>query len=451
MTPITDPQPALARLVGADTVVPCVGGPAQRYANLDSAASTPVLAAVWDAIETFIPWYSSVHRGSGLKSQVSTDAFEGARDTVAEFVGARADDAVVFVRNTTEAINLLSAALPDGTCVLASAVEHHSNLLPWRRHRLRLLPVTRSPGELLDAHERALRSARPRIDLVAVTGASNVTGEVWPIAELAELAHRHGAQLFVDAAQLAPHRPVDMTGTGIDLLALSGHKLYAPFGAGALVGDARRLRDRAPLLHGGGAIDLVTPEEVIWADAPQRHEAGSPNVVGTVALAAACRALIELGMDAVAAHERVLSERLWSALRGIPGLRQLKLWPDDADRVGIATFNLDGYRHPLLAAVLSAEHAIGVRHGCFCAHLLMARLLGVPDDELARLGGELRAGRRPALPGAVRASLGVGTTSDDVDRLIAALHEIAAAGPRSRYVHRPELDEYHPHPQALAH
>ena len=302
------------RLVGADTVVPCVDGRSRRYVNLDYAASTPVMAAVWDAVEAFVPWYSSVHRGSGLKSQVSTAAFEDARGTVAEFVGGRADDAVVFVRNTTEAINVLSAALPAGTRVLSSAVEHHSNLLPWRRHDLRLLPFTGSADELLDACERALRAARPRIDLVAVTGASNVTGEVWPVAGLAELAHAHGAQLFVDAAQLAPHRRIDMAAAGIDFLALSGHKLYAPFGAGALVGDARRAARERPLLQGGGAIELVTLDDVIWADAPERHEAGSPNVVGVVALAAACRALLDLGMEAVAAHERALSARLWSAL-----------------------------------------------------------------------------------------------------------------------------------------
>jgi selenocysteine lyase/cysteine desulfurase len=219
------------------------------------------------------------------------------------------------------------------------------------------------------------------------------------------------------------------------------------FGAGALVGDARRLCERAPLLHGGGAIELVTADDVIWADAPQRHEAGSPNVVGTVALGAACRALLDLGMEAVATHERTLSNHLWSALRGIPGLRRLTLWPDDADRVGIATFNLDGYRHPLLAAILSAEHAIGVRHGCFCAHPLMTQLLGIPDEELARLAAELRAGRRPPLPGAVRASLGVGTTVDDIDRLLDALHEIATTAPRSHYLHRAGLDEYHPAPR----
>jgi selenocysteine lyase/cysteine desulfurase len=436
----------MAGLIGADTVVPCLDGLSRRYVNLDYAASTPVMEAVWDAVEAFLPWYSSVHRGSGVKSQISTAAYEDARDTVAHFVGARVDDAVVFVRNTTEAINVLSAVLAPGTRVLSSPVEHHSNMLPWRRHDLRQLPFTRSPDELLDACERALRSARPRIDLVAVTGASNVTGEVWPVAELAQLAHAHGARLFVDAAQLAPHRPVDMAGAGIDFLALSGHKLYAPFGAGALVGDRRRLGDGEPLLHGGGAIELVTPDDVIWADPPERHEAGSPNVVGAVALAAACRALLELGMETVAACERGLASYLWSSLADVPGLRRLTLWPEAVDRVGVATFNLEGYRHPLVAAILSAEHAIGVRHGCFCAHPLMARLLGVPDAEFDRLAGELRAGGRPALPGAVRASIGLGTTGHDIDRLVDALREIAATGPRSRYLHEARRDEYQPEP-----
>jgi len=438
---------APVRLIGAHTAVPCLDGLARRYVNLDYAASTPVMADVWDAVERFLPWYSSVHRGSGLKSQVSTDAFEEARDTVARFVGGHADDVVVFVRNTTEAINVLAAALPPGTRVLSSAVEHHSNMLPWRRHDLRLIGFTGSADELLDACGRALRAAHPRIDLVAVTGASNVTGEVWPVEELADLAHRHGARLFVDAAQLAPHRPMDMARAGIDFLALSGHKLYAPFGAGALVGNKRALGEGEPLLHGGGAIELVTLDDVAWADAPARYEAGSPNVVGAVALAAACRALLDLGMDVVGRHERALSERLWGALSAVPGLRRLTLWPDAVDRVGVATFDLEGYRHPLLAAILSAEHAIGVRHGCFCAHPLIARLLGIPDAEFDRLAAELKAGRRPALPGAVRASIGLGSTPEDIDRLVDALHEIACTGPRSRYRHVADLDEYLPEPE----
>jgi selenocysteine lyase/cysteine desulfurase len=431
------------RLLGADIEVPCVDGVARRYVNLDYAASTPVLAEVWDAVEAFVPWYSSVHRGSGLKSQVATAAFEGVREVVARFVGARPDDRVVFARNTTEAVNVLAAALPAGTRILSSAVEHHSNMLPWRRHELQTLPFSQSPEELCDLFERALRAARPRIQLVAVTGASNVTGEVWPIAELAEIAHRHGAELFVDAAQLAPHRRIDMAATGIDYLALSGHKLYAPFGAGALIGSGPRLAAGDPLLHGGGAIKWVTLDDVVWADAPERYEAGSPNVVGVVALGAACERLLELGMDTVAEHERGLSRLLRKGLATVPGLRTLTLWsPASADRVGVATFNLAHYPHPLVAAALSAEHGIGVRNGCFCAQPLIARLLGIPGGDIDDLVADLRAGRCPPLPGGVRASIGLGTTAEDIQRLVDALQRIARHGPDARYSYRPAFDEY---------
>jgi len=432
----------LPSLIGDDVEVPCVDGRLERYVNFDYAASTPVMADVWAAVETFVPWYSSVHRGTGVKSQVSTAAFEDARDDVKAFVGAGAEHEVVLVRNTTEAINVLAAALPAGSRVLSTPVEHHANMLPWRRHDVRLLPFTRSPEELLDACRRALREAPA--DLLAVTGASNVTGEIWPLAELAEIAHAHGTELFVDAAQLAAHHPIDMTGSGIDHLALSGHKLYAPFGAGALVARGRRLRDGAPLLHGGGAIKFVTVDEVVWADGPERHEAGSPNVVGVVALAAACRKLRECGMEAVAAHEQVLARRLWAALEKIPGLRTLRLWPPAAARVGLAAFTLEGHPHARLAAILSAEHAIGVRHGCFCAHPLISELLGLPDGEVARLGGQLRAGLHPPLPGAVRASMGLGTTPADIDRLSAALRAIAGSGPSWSYRYVTEYDEYEP-------
>ncbi len=283
----------LPALIGADTMVPCVDGEPRRYVNFDYAASTPAMAVVWEAVQAFVPWYGSVHRGAGAKSRVATAAFEGARAAVAEFAGAREHDDVVFVRNTTEAINVLAASLPANTRVLSTMAEHHANMLPWRRHDVSLLPFTSSAEELLEACERALRGSR--FDLVAVSGASNVTGELWPVAELAALAHSHGAELFVDAAQLAPHRAIDMARQGIDHLAFSGHKLYAPFGAGALVG---RLREGDPLLAGGGAIRLVTAEDVIWAPPPARFEAGSPNVIGVVALAAAGLALLALGMDA---------------------------------------------------------------------------------------------------------------------------------------------------------
>jgi selenocysteine lyase/cysteine desulfurase len=439
------PQRRRDAVIGAGVELPCVDGRMRRYVDLDHAASTAALAGVWEAVEGFLPWYSSVHRGSGLKSQIATEAFERARADVARFASARRDDVVVFVRNTTEAINVLAAALPEATRVLSTAAEHHANMLPWRRHDVTVLPVTDSPAELLEHCERSLGAARPRYGLLAVTGASNVTGEVWPLAELAALARRYGAELLVDAAQLAPHRPIDMAATGIDYLALSGHKLYAPFGAGALIGRPGRLAHGEPLVRGGGAVELVTLDDVIWAGAPDRYEAGSPNVIGAVALAAACRILSDLGMERIAARERALLARLVHGLAEIPTVRSLRLWNDpEIDRVGIATFNLDGYRHPLLAAILSAEYAIGVRHGCFCAHPLITRLLAVPDHQAARYHAELRAGRKPALPGAVRCSLGLDSTTDDIDRLLRALQRIAVGGPQTSYRYRADRDEYQP-------
>ena len=400
-------------LLGSDVEVPCVDGIQRRYVNLDYAASTPVMAAVWDAVEAFVPFYSSVHRGTGAKSRISTEAYEHARHAVERFVGAP-NGTAVLTRNTTESINVLAKALPPGAKVLSTPVEHHANMLPWRDHDLRLLPFPHTPAQLLEDLERELK--RTRIDMVAVTGASNVTGEVWPLSAIADIAHQHGAQLFVDAAQLAPHREIDMEAIGIDHLALSGHKLYAPFGTGALV--SRQPFTGDPLLKGGGAVKLVTVDDVLWIDGPERYEAGSPNVIGAVALAAACE---NLDMEQVEAKEWAMAARLHAGLASIDGLHTLQLWPAYPDRVGVATFTLKGWNDEELAQTLSDEFAIGVRHGCFCAHPLLTRLLNVSDEEAKRLHEELKAGREPELPGAVRASIGLGTTIAEIDQLVAAL------------------------------
>ena len=282
--------------------------------------------------------------------------------------------------------------------------------------------------------------------LVAVTGASNVTGDIWPIREVALVAARHGARVFVDAAQLAPHARIDMHGAGIDYLAFSGHKLYAPFGAGVLVGRADWLEAVEPYLWGGGAVEFVTLEDVLWRGLPDRHEAGSPNVVGAVALAVAARTLAGVGMERLAAEEAELAGRARIGLAGVPGLKSHELWGEAGPRIGVATFNLDGIDHALLATVLSAEYGIGVRHGCFCAHPLLLRLLGVPEAEAVEYRDRLRRGAPVHLPGAVRMSLGVDSTAEDMDRLVDALHEIAASGPRWRYERDERTGEHTPVP-----
>ncbi|GAB3964981.1 hypothetical protein GCM10029978_026700 [Actinoallomurus acanthiterrae] len=272
LPPITRPT---LRVVGEGVPVPVAGGRTVPYANLDYAASAPCLEAVRDALDAALPYYSSVHRGAGYASQVTTDRYERAREVVREFVGAWRRDAVVFTRNTTDAMNLLAHALPRGTTVVVFESEHHASLLPWQRgnHVVRLA-APESPAAALAAAGEALAAAPAGPRLLVVTAASNVTGELWPVAELAAVARAHGARIAVDAAQLVPHRPFDMGALDVDYVAFSGHKLYAPFGAGCLVGRADWLRAAEPYLLGGGATASVG-EHVTWsADPQQRHEAG---------------------------------------------------------------------------------------------------------------------------------------------------------------------------------
>jgi selenocysteine lyase/cysteine desulfurase len=280
---------------------------------------------------------------------------------------------------------------------------------------------------------------------VAITGASNVTGELVPLDQVAELVHRYGARLLVDAAQLAPHRPIDMTTLGIDYLAMSGHKLYAPYGAGALIGRSDWLMG-TPFLRGGGAVRLVTVDDVVWAELPDRQEAGSPNVLGAVALGAACSALSSYGMAQVAQHEEELTAFARSRFARVPGFEHYTLWGSSAPRVGLFTFNLDGYMHDQLAAILSAEHGIGVRHGCFCAHPLMIELLHIERAESDRLMNATRRGEHPRLPGAARISFGLGTTREDVELVAGALEQIATEGTQWSYRQDPLTDEWEPDP-----
>ncbi|RBQ14251.1 cysteine desulfurase [Spongiactinospora rosea] len=403
----------LPEVLGADLEVPVKGGRLVSYANLDYAASAPCLAPVNDAVAAALPAYSSVHRGAGYASQLTTARYEQARQTVRGFVGARPGDAVVFTRNTTDATNLLSRCLPAGTTVVVFDSEHHASLLPWPQ-AVRLAPPA-FPGAAVRAADEALAAIEgPK--LLVVTAASNVTGELWPIAALAHIAHRHGARILVDAAQLVPHRRLNLTALDLDYVAFSGHKLYAPFGAGALVGRPDWLTDADPYLRGGGATRAVTAESAEWSDdAEQRHEAGTPNVLGAIALAAACDALTATGWLPLVREEERLLARLRAALAGIEGVRELSLWGPDHPRVGIVSFVVDGWTPREVAEALSAEYGIGVRDGKFCAHPLVTHLLdGVPG------------GCADGTAAAVRASIGLGTTTEHVDRLAAALRDLAS-------------------------
>lgn len=411
IAPLPVPATPLLDVVGAGTRVPLVTGGSVRQVTLDHAATTPALTVVADAVRDLVPLYAGVHRGAGYASRVSTDLHDAARAEIGVFVGAREDDVVVLTRNTTDALNLLARAAPEGTVVFLD-LEHHANQLPWQARRHHRVPVAPSVEETLDRLDRAL-IAEPAV-LLAVTGASNVTGDVTPLDDIVALAHSHRVRVAVDAAQLAPHRGFSLASGGADYVALSGHKLYAPFGAGALVGRRDWLDAAPPYLLGGGAVE-ESGRGLTFRRAPERHEAGTPNLPGIVALATACAALSQLEPGALRRHEEALLAHLDGTLRTIPGVTVHRLWPE-RERVGSVAFTVDGWPAGLVAAVLGAEHGIGVRDGRFCAFALTHRL-GLDE-------------------GAVRASVGLGSVGQDVDRLVTALARLVSDGPAWDYVPR---------------
>ncbi|WP_106124963.1 aminotransferase class V-fold PLP-dependent enzyme [Pseudosporangium ferrugineum] len=404
-------------MVGDDTPVRLTTGETVRFAHLDHAASAPCVRAAADAVRDLLPFAGSVHRGTGLRSQTSTLEYERARDLVASFAGARTGDSVVFTRNTTDALNLLARALPPGTTTVVFDGEHHANLLPWPR-QLRL-PCPDSPDAAVAALHGALRTVRGPA-LLAVTGASNVTGEVWPVRRLADVAHAYGARVVVDAAQLAPHSPVDLTALGADYLAFSGHKLYAPFGAGVLAGRADWLDAAPPYLAGGGASGVVGDRagEVTWVRGPARHEGGTPNLLGAVALGAVCAALGRADRAALHAREQELLARLREGLAGVPGAVEVSAFGGAVPQLGIVSLALDGHDPAAVAAHLADRYGVGVRAGQFCAHPLTRRLTASARAAACGSGAA----------GLLRVSFGLGTRDEDLDRLTRALAETLSQG-----------------------
>ncbi|MFH9392273.1 aminotransferase class V-fold PLP-dependent enzyme [Streptomyces sp. NPDC017556] len=425
-------------VLGQNVTVPLVTGGEVTYAALDYAASAPALQRVWDDVAAYAPYYGSVHRGAGYLSQLSTDLFENSRRTVAEFLGCRADDQVVFTRSTTDSLNLLAAAIPADCQVFVYETEHHASLLPWRDAQVTYLNAPRTPAQAVETLERALADRDPYGPaLVCVTGASNVTGELWPVRELAAAAHAHGARIVLDAAQLAPHHPVDIAELDVDWVAFSGHKLYAPFGSGVLAGRADWLQAAEPYLAGGGASRKVARRadggvDVDWHTTAARHEAGSPNVIGVYSIASACKALTEAGFEGLVAREQALVGRVREGLAEVPEVRVLSLFGDDAPRVGVISFVVRGWNSSHFAAALSAEYGIGVRDGLFCAHPLVRTLLGSDPQDPGECGApEAEPGERSL--NAIRVSFGAGTPDEHIDRFLRAVSELVREGARWNY------------------
>jgi selenocysteine lyase/cysteine desulfurase len=432
-------------LVGDGLVVPCVDGEERLYLNLDSAASTNALPAVAGRVHEFLPWYSSVHRGAGYKSQRATTAYEEARASALRFAGREpgGGDIAIICRNTTEAINHLAyrLGLDDEDVVVTTVVEHHANLLPWARLcRCRFVECGSDGTFDVDSVTAAL-DPPPHPRLLTITGASNVSGWLPPLDAIIEAAHEREIPVLVDAAQMAAHRPLPSTA---DFLAWSGHKMYAPFGAGILLGPKTAFAEGDPFLAGGGAVELVDLDEVAWTDPPEREEAGSPNVLGAVALHRAIEELEGIGWAAIAGHDSALSRRLRGGLAEIEGVRLLGPEPH-VPTLPLAAFTVEGVPHALLAARLSCEYGIGVRHGCFCAHPYLMRLLGLSPEQIGEYRRAVRAGDKRYVPGAVRASAGIDITLDAVERFLAAVTDLAGGRtPAVTYSQDPTTGDFWP-------
>ncbi len=442
------PLDTLSRgVIGLDTVYPVADGGTRRRTYLDSAASTLRLAVVQQALDRYLPHYANTHSTLHYAARLSTTEYAWAHRMVLEFTGADPARWMCFFTGsgTTAGMNRVARTLrharPARDVVVTSIMEHHSNDLPHRKHFPEVIHVpsvaaANSLGGVDMARMRDVFATHgARINYVAITGVSNVTGILNPVHEIAELAHRHGALIVVDAAQMAAHVPIRISGNpdpaqDVDVLVFSGHKVYAPGSPGVVVARSELFAPVEPEEVGGGMVDSVWLDRYTVSQSfPDREEAGTPNIPGAIALGAALYALHQVDMAVIAEHEHRLMAYALKAIAPVPGITVYGA-SDPAGttlRTGAITFNLEGCDHAFTAAVLNDYFNIAVRNECFCAHpyvreMVMASLEEAADRlsnaDLERLADERR--------GMVRASFGIYNTDADVDALAAALRAIAA-------------------------
>ena len=384
---------------------------------LDNAATTQKPLCVLDAMrDEYLNVNANVHRGVHYLSQQATDLHEAARERVRQFIHARKIEEIVFTRGTTEAINLVAqtfceSQMVEGDEVIVTAMEHHSNIVPWqlqatkRGIRLRVIPLLDDYRLDLDAYSQLFTD---RTRLVSITHVSNVLGTVNPVADIVRIAHEHGVPILVDAAQSAPHKPLDVQALDCDFLALSGHKMYGPTGIGVLFGKEEWL-DRLPPYQGGGEmIDRVTWEHTTFERLPFKFEAGTPDYIATHGLATAIDYIETLGLDTIAAHEHELGAYAYQQLQQVDGIHIYAPTSDSGkptigdDWGGALSFNVGNIHHLDIGTLLD-RLGIAVRTGHHCAQPLMDRL---------------------SVQGTVRASFALYNTLDDVDAFVAALQRI---------------------------
>ena len=450
-------------VIGLDTEYTLVNGKRTRRIYLDSTASTLRLKVVQDTLDHFLPYYSNTHSILHFGAKLSTQEYRWAHEMVLQFVKADPERYTAFFvgSGTTGGINRVARTLkdkwPEKDVVLCSEMEHHSNDLPHRKQFSEVVhvPAQKAVNALgcvdLARMEQALEEYRGRVNYVAITGLSNVTGIINPVHEVAALAHRYGTVVVIDGAQLVAHLPVQVSGQGdrdLDVLVFSGHKIYAPGSPGVVVTRKDLFAGLEPQEMGGGMVDDVYINRYTLSEEfPDREEAGTPNIHGAIGLAASLYALNKVGMDLIAGEESQLIEY---GLQQLQEIEEVILYGETdfqvCKRAGAISFNVRDLDHGLVAAVLNDYFNIATRNACFCAHPYVREMItdslsenveGVSDEDLEEYV-ELRRGM-------VRASFGIYNTREDVDAFVAALKEIAAnkAYYQSQYDPLPKGDYQH--------
>jgi len=413
---------------GLDSEITLADGKKSTAINFDNAATTPAFKLVLEEVENQLAFYGSIGRGKGQKAVHSTEVFENGRLTVLDFVNADPDKyTAIYIGNTTSGINLLASAIitSKDDVVLLSRMEHHANDLPWRHLATPIYADVDEKGRLvLEDVERQLQEND--VKFVSITAASNVSGYVNDVHAIAKLAHQYGAEIIVDGAQIVAHRPFSMKSSDgygdIDYFIFAGHKMYAPFGSGAIVGVTDSLNRYMPGILGGSMVDIVADSVETYQDAPHRYEAGSPNYLGVVAMLKSMEILkYQIGFDYIIEHEQRLLRKLIDGLKEIHGVTFYDDTEYITDQVGLLVFNIDGVDSGDLAQEFADRWGIAVRQGAFCSHPYVFRLLGIPDEQITQEMYE----RGFSIPSMVRVSFGIYNNEDEVDVLLEAVRTIA--------------------------
>lgn len=400
-----------------------------RSINFDNAATTPPFRKVIEKIYELSNYYGSIGRGAGQKAEITTRIYNEAREYLLDYFNVKDKEkyTVIYVNNTTDGINKLAKILISNKeeVVISTRMEHHSNDLPWRKVcKVDYVEVDENGRLRIDQLEELLIKYNGRVKFVTVTGASNVTGYVNNIHEIATIVHKYNSKIIIDGAQLVPHREINMSGENenesIDFLVFSAHKLYAPFGSGAIIGLKDEFNKRPPCNEGGGTVNLVMDNKLDYLSPPEKDEAGTPNYFGVVAMITALQEMKKLGLNNIDKKEMMLKDRLIKGLKSIPRIILYGDINNYEDTLGIVVFNIGSLYHQTVAEILAKNYGISVRQGWFCCHPYCRRLMHISEKVASAFVND----KKERMPGMIRASFGMYNNEKEVDYFLQIIETI---------------------------